>query len=76
MSIERRLRRLEGPQEPDRCPACNDRIIFIEEHEGGAETYPAGEPCPECWGKPLVGRSGPVRFILTPCAAEPCAICG
>ncbi len=75
MSLKNRLKRLEGPRGPDRCPACNGKLVFVEEHEDGTETYPGGEPCPECWDKPPVEGPGPIRFLVMPCGAEQCAIC-
>jgi hypothetical protein len=74
VSIESRLKKLEGFREPNRCPACNDKIVFIEEHDDGTETYPAGRPCPEYRGKadPV---SGLVRFLVILCATESCPAC-
>ncbi len=74
MSIESRLQRLEGFRYPDRCPACNDRIVFVEEHEDGTETYPEGRSCPECRGKAGL-KMRPVRFLIVSCATESCPAC-
>lgn len=74
MGIESRLKKLEGLHDPDRCSACNDRIVVLEEHEDGTETYPDGWPCPECRGKADLTLR-PVRFLIVSCATESCSAC-
>lgn len=73
-SIGSRLRKLEGFRNPERCPVCKDKIVFVEEHEDGTETYPDGRPCPECRGK-ADSALGPVCFLLVPCGTESCPVC-
>lgn len=52
MGLKDRIRKLEGPRGPERCPECAGRIILKEYHEDGTVTYPHGEPCEECGSRP------------------------
>ncbi len=63
MGLKDRIRRLEGPRRPERCPECGDRIITEEIAEDGTVTYPFGEPCGAC-GSRGDAASGRVSRIV------------
>lgn len=65
MGLKGRVRRLEGPREPERCPECGDRIVYVEHHEDGTTTYPFGEPCGACGSRPPGGGIGIMEVCPT-----------
>ncbi|MDP8899616.1 MAG: hypothetical protein M3N33_00390 [Actinomycetota bacterium] len=56
MGLKDRIRRLEGPRDPDRCPACGGKIIEEEILKDGTVTYPQGGPCEACGSRGSAGR--------------------
>ncbi len=62
--LKARLRRLEGPPKPERCPECSGRIVFAEHRPGGTVDYPLGGPCSACGNRPAGGAVRLINVVL------------
>ncbi len=60
-----RLRRLEGPPKPERCPECSGRIVFAEHLPDGTVRYPMGGPCSMCGNRSADGSIRLIRVMLS-----------
>ena len=65
MGLNDRIRKLEGPLKPERCPECAGRIVYAEHQTDGTVDYPGGGPCSTCLNRPADGTVGLIEVMPT-----------
>lgn len=64
-NLRARLRRLQVPRKPERCPECSGRIVFAEHRPDGTVDYLLGGPCSTCGNRPADGTVGLIEIVLS-----------
>lgn len=62
MGLKDRIKKLEGRERPEGCPACGNRIILGERQDDGSVVWEDPGPCEECGSLPT--RQGQITQIV------------